>query len=308
MTFMKRLSLRLPATSANLGPCFDTAAVAIAQFLEVEAVAASAFSIDATGRNADLCAVLQDNLLIKTYQQILAQQKKQVTPLAITMWNGIPLGMGCGSSAAVLLAAVSFAAYFGDLGWNDDRILEEACRIEGHPDNVAACWLGGLTIAATGENGRVRTLRVESPGSWRAMLVLPDSPLPTVKARAVLPKQYSREDVVANLQSASLLGLAWSQGDGNLLEIAMRDRIHQPYRAAICPLLPPLLPLAGSNGILGVALSGAGPAVLLVIESERHLPAAQLAVQQVLNGSMQVQFIVSTFTGDGARRQRMVAC
>lgn len=305
---MKRLSLRLPATSANLGPCFDTAAVAIAQFLEVDAVSASEFSITATGRNADVCGVLKDNLLIKTYQDILERYGRPVAPLAITMWNEIPLGMGCGSSAAVLLAAVAFAAYFGELEWNDDRILAEACRIEGHPDNVAACWLGGLTIAATGEQGQVRTLRVETPSNWRAMLVLPDAPLATVKARAVLPQQYSREDVVANLQAASLLGLAWSSGDGNLLGFAMRDRIHQPYRAEICPLLPILLPLSGSNGILGVALSGAGPAMLLVVESEESLPAAQLAVQQVLNGDMQVQFIRSAFTGDGARRQRLVAC
>jgi homoserine kinase len=305
---MKRLSLRLPATSANLGPCFDTAAVAIALFLELEAVPAAEFSITASGRDADLCAVLQDNLLIKTYEQILEHRGRPVTPLAITMWNEIPLGMGCGSSAAVLLAAVAFASYFGELGWEDDQILAEACRIEGHPDNVAACWLGGLTIAATAETGEVRTVRVESPAGWRAMLVLPGSPLPTVKARAILPQQYSREDVVANLQSASLLGLAWSSGNGSLLEIAMRDRIHQPYRAQMCPLLPPLLPLTGTNGVLGVALSGAGPAVLLVVESEEYLLIAQGAVQRILDDRMPVQFLLSAFTGDGARRQRLVIC
>lgn len=303
---MKRLSLRLPATSANLGPCFDTAAVAIAQFLEVEAVPASEFSIKATGRNADLCEVLEDNLLIQTYQRVLRREGKPVVPLAITMRNEIPLGMGCGSSAAVLLAAVSFATFFGNLGWDDDRILGEACRIEGHPDNVAACWLGGLTIAAADDDGEIRTLRVDSPNGWRAMLVLPDSPLPTVKARSVLPQQYSRQDVVANLQSASLLGLAWSTGDGSLLRVAMRDHIHQPYRAEICPLLPVLLPLTGKEGILGVALSGAGPAVLLVVESEAYLHAAQVAVQETLQASMCVQFILSSFTGNGARQQRIV--
>jgi homoserine kinase len=305
---MKRLSLRLPATSANLGPCFDTAAVAIALFLEVEAVPAAEFSITARGRNADLCEVLEDNLLITTYRRLLEENGRPVVPLAITMWNEIPLGMGCGSSAAVLLAAVAFASYFGDLEWDDDQVLAEACRIEGHPDNVAACWLGGLTIAADEGKGQVRTVRVETPPSWRAMLVLPDTPLPTVKARAVLPQQYSREDVVANLQSASLLGLAWTSGNGSLLEIAMRDRIHQPYRAEMCPLLLPLLPLAGTSGVLGVALSGAGPAVLLVLESEAHLSTAQLAVQQILNNSMPVQFLLTAFTGDGARRQRLVAC
>ncbi len=101
--------------------------------------------------------------------------------------------------------------------------------------------------------------RVEPPAEWRAIVVLPAEPLATSKARAVLPASYAREDVVANIQSAALLGLAFAQARGDLLRIAMRDRIHQPYRAAICPLLPPLLPLAGEHGILGVALSGAGP-------------------------------------------------
>lgn len=304
---MKRMSLRLPATSANLGPCFDTAAVAIAHFLEVEAVPASEFSIDATGRNAEICGKLENNLLIKTYCQLLDQSGKPVVPLAITMRNEVPLGMGCGSSATVLLAAVSFANFFGELGWTDDQILAEACRIEGHPDNVAACWLGGLTIAAS-DASDVHTIRVDTSNAWRAMLVLPDSPLPTVKARSVLPAQYSRQDVVANLQSASLLGLAWSSGDGNLLRVAMRDRIHQPYREEMCPLLPRLLPLSGTRGVLGVALSGAGPAVLLVVESEEYLPEVQKAVQKAVGNDMPVQFLSSMFTGNGAKQQRVVAC
>lgn len=305
---MKRLALRLPATSANLGPCFDTAAVAISQFLEVEAVAAGEFSIKADGRNAEICGRLEDNLLLKAYREILEQYGKPIVPLAVTMWNEIPLGMGCGSSAAVLLAAVAFAVHFGELGWDDDRILAEACRIEGHPDNVAACWLGGLAIAAVGEQGQVRTARVEPPAAWRAVLVLPDTPLPTVKARAVLPEQYSRKDVVSNLQAASLMGLAWSLGDAALLSMAMRDRIHQPYRQEICPLLPILLPLAGSNGILGAALSGAGPAVLLVLESEEYFPVVRQAIEHAVGTAMPVQIIVSHFTGDGARQQRLVAC
>ena len=110
--------------------------------------------------------------------------------------------------------------------------------------------------------------RVTPPAEWRAIVVLPAEPLATSKARAVLPASYAREDVIANLQSVGLLGLAFAQGRGDLLRIAMSDRIHQPYRAAICPMLPRLLPLAGGDGILGAALSGAGPAVLVVVDAE----------------------------------------
>jgi len=113
--------------------------------------------------------------------------------------------------------------------------------------------------------------RVIPPEGWRAIVVLPTEPLATSKARAVLPASYSREDVVANLQAVSMLGLAFAQGRGDLLRAAMADRLHQPYRASMCPLLPLLLPLAGTHGILGVALSGAGPAVLVITEEEGEM-------------------------------------
>src|SRR5206468_7920704 len=112
----------------------------------------------------------------------------------------------------------------------------------------------------------------------------PSEPLATSKARAVLPPTYSRADVIANLQSVSLLGLAFAQGRGDLLRVAMSDRIHQPYRASICPMLPRLLPLAGHEGILGAALSGAGPSVLLVIEAEAAVEPAAQRIRTALAG------------------------
>ena len=261
------LRLRLPATSANLGPGFDAVAVALDFFLEVEAEAAPEFSVTATGRNADRCARLEDNLILETYKQLLRKHDRPLAPLAIRMVNGIPLGMGCGSSAAARLAAIALANHFGQLGWDTDRILEEAYKLEGHPDNVAACWLGGF-VTAVCEGTKVRVARADPPEEWRAIVALPQDPLATSEARAVLPASYSLEDVVANLQSVGVLGQAFAQGRGDLLRLAMRDRIHQPYRAPICPLLPILLPLVGEYGILGVALSGAGPAVLVIVDEE----------------------------------------
>ncbi len=271
-----RLHLRVPATSANLGPCFDAAALAIALYLDVRATSAQEFSIEALGRNPEICGKIEGNLLIDTYSSILQSEGRDVRPLALTVNNGIPLGMGCGSSAAVRIAAVAMAAHFGQLEWNDDRILAVACELEGHPDNAAACWLGGY-VAATCEGKEVHAASLLPPAAWSALLVIPHKPLATSSARAVLPENYSREDVVANLQRATLLSIAFSQGRGELLRVAMQDRIHQPYREEICPLLPILLPLAGQKGIFGVALSGAGPAVLLLIERD----ALQFAIEQV---------------------------
>jgi len=296
------LRLRLPATSANLGPGFDAAAVALDFYLEIEAHAAAEFSIVATGRDQERCSRLNGNLILDIYKDLLQRNDKPVIPLNIRMDNGIPLGMGCGSSAAGRLAAVALAVHFGRLGWGSERIQEEACLLEGHPDNAVACWQGGFVIAAT-EGSDIHVARVVPSQEWRAILVLPAEPLATSKARAVLPDCYSQADVVTNIQSVALLGLAFAQGRADLLRIAMRDRIHQPFRAAICPLLAPLLSIAGTGAILGAALSGAGPAVLLIVKSEAEIEAACTAIRNALDGFLEPELKVCRFETEGTTRQ-----
>jgi homoserine kinase len=266
-----RFSLRLPGTSANLGPGFDALALALTLYLEVDAMPSAEYSIQASGRNADLCAALEGNLLLQTYQQTLEQQGLSELPLALEVRNGIPLGMGCGSSAATRLAGVALAAHFGRLGWDSKRILTEASRLEGHPDNTAACWLGGLTVACwRGEE--VEAVSLAPRVSWRALVVMPQKPLATTLSRKVVPDTFSRADAVANLQRVALLTAAFATGRGELLATATEDTMHQPYRAEVCPLLKKLLPLAGKEGTLSVTLSGAGPSVLLLVASGEDVP------------------------------------
>jgi homoserine kinase len=296
-----RVRLRLPATSANLGPGFDALAVALDFFLELEAEPSEEFSIHATGRDWQRCARLEDNLILDAYRGILKSHGRPVVPLAIRMANGIPLGMGCGSSAAGRLAAIALADHFGKLGWSSEQIIEEAHRLEGHPDNVAACWLGGLAVAAW-DGQRIKVAQVEPAQRWRAIVVLPARPLATSEARAVLPAAYPREDVVANIQCAALLGLAFAQQRDDFLRVAMSDRIHQPYRAPFCPLLEPLLPLVGANGILGVALSGAGPAVLVVVDGEANVTAALAAIRRAVQQVQNPELLTCSFLSAGANR------
>jgi homoserine kinase len=259
----KPFHLRLPATSANLGPGFDALGLAMALYLTIDATSAEDFRIEATGRNADLCSRLEDNLILTTYMDVLANAGILAPHLHLQLHNEIPLGMGCGSSAAALLAGIQLASHFGNLNWTDQQILEEACRREGHPDNVAACYLGGMTASCLTHDALV-TATFGNDLDWNLLLALPAASLSTKKARALLPEHYSREDAVANIQATALLVAAFAQGRGELLRTAMRDRIHQPYRTKACPLLPLLLPLAEHPGILGVSLSGAGPSVLLI--------------------------------------------
>ena len=297
-TGMKKVQLRLPATSANLGPGFDAMALALELFLEIEAMPADRFSIVATGRNPNVCGALNRNLLIQTYESVLAAEQRPVVPLELRMDNGIPVGMGCGSSAAVRLAGVALASAFGDLAWDAAKIVEQAVQLEGHPDNVAACWHGGLTIAADAQ--QLAIVSIPPPSGWRAFLVLPETPVATAKARAMLPDSYEREDVVMNVQCVALLTAAFALSRPDLMQLATRDRLHQPYRAQLCPLLPALLPLAGSHGVMSVTLSGAGPAVMLLTQgNESQVKSLKEAILELARPVCPVEILPAGLCAGG---------
>jgi homoserine kinase len=282
------IRLRLPATSANLGPGFDAVGLAMALYLTIDASAHAAdFAIAATGRDAALCARTDNNLIFETYRGVLTSAGRPITPLRLRVHNEIPLGMGCGSSAAALLGGVMLANQFGALGWSLEQCMAEACRREGHPDNVAACALGYLTVSAV-ENNEVLTATCGQALPWKLLLALPSASLATEKARALLPTQYSRADAVANVQRTALLVSAFALDRPDLLRVAMQDRIHQPYRMEACPLLGRLLPLVGQpggrSGIWGVALSGAGPGILLIAAPDADTAALTALVSQAADG------------------------
>jgi homoserine kinase len=259
-------SIILPATSANIGPAFDAAALAMAMFLRVRAKAANGFSIIARGRDAEVCGEIKDHLILDTYRETLLRERRRILPLALRIDNEIPIGKGCGSSAAARMTGIILASHYGQLGWSGARIISETAQREGHADNAAACWMGGLAIARISEDGEAYTARVLPKGKWPLLLVVPEESLPTERARRVLPKRYRRADAVGNIQNSMLLVAAFIQGRGDLLAATLDDRMHQPYRARLCPLLPALEPLAKAEGILGVVLSGAGPSVLIFLD------------------------------------------
>jgi homoserine kinase len=285
------LRLSLPATSANLGPGFDAVGLALSMRLTVEAQMAASFQIEATGRDAAQCGELEHNLILETYRDVLTRAGAEVVPLHVKLHNEIPLGMGCGSSAAALLAGVALADHFGGLRMGDTGIVAEASRLEGHPDNVAACWYGGFTVSAEdGEAIRVATFGVDpgGAGSWEMLLAVQPASLATRKARALLPENYSKADAIFNVQRVSLLVAAFAQGRLDLLRTAMQDRMHQVYRAEICPLLKKLLPLMNEPEIAGVALSGAGPSVLVFLAAETAMLEAETRIQQLVGQDVEL--------------------
>jgi len=294
--------IALPATSANLGPAFDAAALAMDFYLKVEASEADQFSIAATGRDRETCEKIKNHLILSTYSEVLESAARRITPLSLRVKNDIPIGKGCGSSAAARLAGIALAVHFGRLRWSDEQIVGEASRREHHPDNAAACWWGGLAVARMSAESEARVAAIRPKGKWPLLLAISAQSLSTEEARHVLPAQYSRADAVANIQNSMLLLAAFTQGRPDLLAAAMDDRIHQPYRARLCPLLPCLQQLAGSNGILGVALSGAGPSVLMFLDPRTPVPR----IHKLVSGHLQrnrlsSELISTTMTARGAR-------
>lgn len=278
----RSLEIVLPATSANLGPAFDAAALAFSMFLKVQARDSNEFSVTARGRDSEICGQIENHLIVTTYREVLQAERRPVPPLALRIENQIPIGKGCGSSAAARLAGIALAVHFGKLRWDDSRIVYEAACREQHPDNAAACWMGGLAIARISSQGEMQIANVKPKGKWPLLLAVPNESLFTEAARRVLPGQYSRADVVANIQNSMLLLAAFLQGRKDLLPSAVEDRIHQPYRASLCPLLPSLQKLSGTRGILGAALSGAGPSVLLFLDPKSSVIQSRIRVRDHL--------------------------
>jgi homoserine kinase len=258
-------TLRIPGSSANLGPGFDALGIALRIYLTCRFSRASRLSIRCSGRDAFQISTNEDNLIWRTALTVASRARLALPAVDLEIVNEIPLGKGLGSSAAAITAGVIMGARLLDLDWKPARILNEAARLEGHPDNVAACVLGSVVASAVEPGGITRAIRLEMPPKFRIAVVVPDFSLPTRDARAVLPDVYSRADATFNIQRAALLIAAFATGDTSVFPAALDDRLHQPFRTQLVPGLAEILRLR-APGLLGCTLSGAGPGVLIFYE------------------------------------------
>jgi homoserine kinase len=257
--------LRVPGSSANLGPGFDALAIGLKVYLECRFSVSTSLSIRVTGRDAHLIPPTDDNLIWKTAQAVAARAHLPLPPIQLAINNDIPIGKGLGSSAAALTAGVVIAERLLDLKWKPARILDEAARLEGHPDNVAACCMGAIVASGVEPGGLTRAIRLEMPDQFDVAVVVPNFAIPTKESRAVLPDCYSQADAVYNVQRTALLVAALATGDSSVFPTALDDRLHQPFRSQLVPGLGEILRLR-KPGLLGCALSGAGPSVIVFFE------------------------------------------
>lgn len=255
----------MPASSANLGPGFDALGLALSPSLTCRFRLAERLTISVSGREVELIATDESNLIWQTALTVAQHTGEPMPPVELEIHNEIPLGKGLGSSAAALTAGVILADCMLGLKWKKFRILDEAARIEGHPDNVAACVLGSVVASAIDSSGATKAVRLELAERFQVGVVVPDFALPTREARAALPASYSRADAVFNVQRSTLLIAALATGTVSAFPAALEDRMHQPYRQKLVPGLEEILRLR-APGLLGCCLSGAGPSILVFFE------------------------------------------
>ena len=261
--------VRVPASSANLGPGFDTLGLALGIYLHCRFRIAAEDVVRVSGRDTESIPAESKNLILKTAREVAEAQGRELPPVYLEIENEIPVGKGLGSSAAALVVGVVLADRVLGMSWDEHRLLDEAARIEGHPDNVSAAVLGSVTTAAIGADGVTRAVRLEVPRAFSVAVVCPDFELSTLRMRDALPDSYSRADAIFNIQRATLLVAALLEGDRDAFPVAFEDRLHQPYRSGYVPGLDNILSLR-VPGLLGCALSGAGPAVLVLYETGRE--------------------------------------
>jgi homoserine kinase len=245
----RRRKVRVPASSANLGPGFDTLAAAVSLYLDLEVEETGEFSVECDDPRL---ATDERNLCVKAFADL-----HDVEGVSFRIRSQIPLAAGLGSSGAAIVAALLAADHMYELALPREELFERGARIEGHPDNVAASLYGGFVICA----GREVSV-IEPPSGLEAVAVVPGEPVSTDAAREALPAEIPLEDATFNLARASLLALGLARQDLATIARGLEDRIHQPRREPLYRRSMELLRRARELGALGATISGAGPTVL----------------------------------------------
>ena len=247
--------VRVPASSANLGPGYDVLAAAVAMHLELEVEETGEFSFDPGGMDLPTG---RENLLVRAFESL-----HPADGIAFRLRSEIPLARGLGSSAAAIVAGLFAADHLFELALSPEQMLVRAAELEGHPDNVAAAIHGGFVVCGRGEGGEPVAARFDPPDGLEALAVIPAEEVSTERARAAIPADVPLADAVANISAASRLVLGLRSADLDLVARGLADRIHQPRRRDLYPRSMDLVDDARELGALGATISGAGPAVLV---------------------------------------------
>lgn len=257
---MRHFTVKVPATTANLGPGFDVFGMALDMFNEFEVSPENELSIEVEGEGRDTIPRNDQNLIYQSFCDGFRKAGTDPTGIRIVQRNRIPLDRGLGSSATAILGGLLAASVFLGKRLSRQDVLNLAVEKEGHPDNVIAAFYGGVVINFR-PNGGFRGYTIIPPEPLKVALAIPEITISTDKARTMLPESYALSDVVENLRNVSLLAIALQSGRYELLATAMEDRIHEPYRKKLIPGYDRIKRAALDLGAFGAAISGSGPTV-----------------------------------------------
>lgn len=262
-----RVHVRVPATSANLGPGFDALGLALALHNEVLAEEADRVTVEVEGEGAGHLPSGEANVVARGVRRVYEAAGRRFRGCALRCVNRVPAARGLGSSAAAWVGGLVAGNALVGSPLSRDALLALAARAEGHPDNVAAALCGGLTVSCATADG-VTAVSLPVPANLAWVVLIPDVTSATAEARAVLPADVPREDAVFNVQRVALLLASLQAGRPAALALALDDRLHQPYRTKLFPWMPDVAASARAAGALGCVLSGAGPSLLAVVAGD----------------------------------------
>ena len=266
----RHFQVRTPASTSNLGPGFDCFGLALKLYLTIRATplqeATVPCRVRTTGARENASLPRNSTNLIYRAMSFAAQRESLTLPAVdLAVHNDIPLASGLGSSAAAIVGGIKLAGLLCEKDIPNQSVLNYATEFEGHPDNVGASLHGGFVVNCVGVDRKVSSVRFDWPAKIRTVIVSPHTQLPTHVARMALSRTLSRSDAVFNLQRTSLFTAALAKQKYDLIHEAMRDRLHQPRRESLVPGLAEALALPEIKGLLGLALSGAGPSIIALV-------------------------------------------
>ncbi len=271
------IRVRTPATTANLGPGFDCLGLALNVYNTIELGLAGVTAVEVTGCGAESLPRDAENLVLKSADRVAQRIGRSVPGWVLRQHNDIPLARGMGSSSAAIVSGLVAANELLGAGLAPRELLDIAVAIEGHPDNVAPAMLGGLTVCCSDEAG-LGVARFAPPPNLRAVLAIPDYEISTEAARRVMPREISHADGVFNTCHSTAVLAALIAGDMELLGQAMKDRLHEPYRARLVAGMAECVAAARAAGAHAAALSGSGPTIVaFATGNEAEILAAMLA-------------------------------
>lgn len=266
-----QFTISVPASTSNLGASFDTCGLALSLYLRVDVEPrSSGVDITLSGEGADLIPRDESNFIWQVANYVAAERGQNLGGAKLHVDSQIPLARGLGSSSSAIIAGISVYEVLSGEQLSEQEFFRYAMHYETHGDNLAPSYLGGLVLACVRDEGEGKfsllAVKRQWPDAIKLVIVIPDFEMETAKMRAALPREIPLRDAIFNIQRAALLQAAISEGRYDLITEALRDRLHQPYRAPLVPALSEVLKLNDKleyyPGLLGVAISGAGSTMI----------------------------------------------